>query len=424
MSSTASITHPSPTPAGARFPTLRERRSQFLAALSFVLLFPAFFYYQSAVAVGYVSNFLGGYFTAGAALTLPLLLLALAQAPYLRRIGSSASTTLFAVFMAMFATYVLAGAVTGTNAEITSTYLAYLLKFTAIFLAAALVNGQEARFQRLCQLLFLGIVITALTTASDGKFLQGAITVALGGEFFLDYQGLAYAYVVMLIYAVPSLNYLLRLGLYVASVVALFLIGARSEFAGFLVLVLVIEFCKARSRKRFLLTLMIMAAVAALAFVQLAETFADHRIFALLEVSSDQSVIERSDLQEDALRTIEENPVFGKYASYEQGHYAHNILSAWVDFGFLGFLILAGFLVAMLGMQLRMFRTFARNDLYVQSLSCTVFTVLLMLVAKHYTYQMLPVAAGLAYRLHSVLRPRRPAVIAVPGDRDRSSDPS
>lgn len=408
MSSTASITHALPPPAGPGFATLRERRSHVLAALSFVLLFPAFFYYQSAVAVSYVSNFLGGYFTAGAAITLPLLLVALFSAPYVRSIGSSAPTTLFAVFMAMFAGYVITGALTGANELITSTYLAYLLKFVSIFLVAALVNGQNAGFQRLCQVLFLGIVVTALTTASDGKFLQGAITVALGGDFFLDYQGLAYAYIVMLIYAVPSLNYLLRLGLYAASVVALFLIGARSEFAGFLVLVLVIEFCKARSRPRFLLTLAAMAMVGALAFMQLAETFADHRIFALLEVGSDQSVIERSDLMEDAVRTIEENPVFGKYASYEQGNYAHNILSAWVDFGFLGFLVLLGLLIALLGVHLRMFRTHARHDLFVQSFSCTVFTVLLMLVAKHYTYQMIPVAAGLAYRMHCILRPRSP----------------
>jgi len=380
--------------------------------MSFVLLFPAFFFYQSAVAVGFVSNFLRGYFTAGAAITLPLLLVALAFARHLRPVSTSAPMMLFTVFMTLFASYVIVGALTGANEEITSTYLAYLLKFVAIFLAVTLVNGQESRFQRLCRLLFLGMVVTALTTASDGKFLQGAITVALGGQFFLDYQGLAYAYIVVLIYTVPSLHYLPRLALYAGSVVALFLIGARSEFAGFLVLVLVIEFCKARSRKRFLLTLAAMSTVASLAFMQLAENFSDHRIFALLEVSSDQSVIERSDLMEDALRTIEENPISGKYASYEQGHYAHNVLSAWVDFGLLGFLVLSGFLVALLGVHLRLFKTHARHDLYVQSISCAVFTVLLMLVAKHYTYQMIPVAAGLTYRMHCVLGPRRRAAIA------------
>ncbi|MDR7334734.1 O-antigen ligase family protein [Roseateles asaccharophilus] len=405
MSSIASATS-APAPMATGY-SRREQRSDTLAMLSFVLLFPAFFYYQSAVAVGFVSNFLGGYFTAGAAVTLPLLLAALSSAPYLRKISSSAPTTLFAAFMVIFGGYVVVGGLTGANPEITSTYFAYLFKFTAIFLTATLVNGQSPSFQRLCQLLFLGVVVTALTTAADGKFLAAAITSALGGDFFLDYQGLAYAYIVMLIFAAPSLKYMLRLCLYAASVVALFLIGARSEFAGFIVIALVIEFCKARSRPRFVLTLGIMAGVAALAFVQLADTFADHRIFALLEVDADQSVIERNDLQEDAVATIEQNPIFGKYASYEQGHYAHNILSAWVDFGLLGFLILAGFLATMLGTQLRMFRTHARHDLYVQSLACTVFTVLLMLVAKHYTYQMIPVAAGLAYRLHCKLRAPR-----------------
>jgi O-antigen ligase len=408
MSSSTLIGHALPSPTGRGVAARREGRSHALAALSFVLLFPAFFYYQSGVAVGYVSNVLGGYFTAGAALTLPLLLMALASAPSLRSIGSSAPTTLFVMFMVIFAGCVVTGALIGANELITSTYLAYVLKFVSIFLVATLVNGQNTGFQRLCQALFLGIVVTALTTASDGKFLQAAITVALGGEFFLDYQGLAYAYIVMLIYAVPSMNYLLRLSLYAASVVALFLIGARSEFVGFLVVALIIEFCKAGSRPRFLFTLAAMAIVSALAFVQLAETFADHRIFALLEVDSDQSAIERSELMDDALRTIEENPVFGKYASYEQGNYAHNILSAWVDFGFLGFVVLSGFLVALLSMHLRMFRRHARHDLFVQSFSCTVFTVLLMLAAKHYTYQMIPVAAGLAYRLHCILRPANP----------------
>lgn len=378
----------------------RTQVSRTLAALAFLLLFPAFFFYQTFVEKGYIAPMLGGYFTAGATLVLPLLWLAYLKVPRWQRLGRSLPARLFLAFMLIFGLHIVIGISSGANAEITSTHAAYFLKFIALFLVALLVDGQSKNFQRIAQLLLLGIILMVLGTASDGKFLQGALFATLTGEFSLDYQGLAYCYIVITIYAAPSLNYLLRLGLYVASVVVLFLIGARSEFAGFLLLILVIEFCKASSRPRFLATVLVFCLIALLAYFELASSFADHRVFGLLQLSSDQSALERQDLHNMAMKTISENLLLGRYASYEPGHYAHNIMSAWVDFGLLGFLVFAALFIALTLKTLQKFRAWSRNDLYVQTLGSIALTVLLLLLAKHYTYQMVPIAVGLYCRFH------------------------
>ena len=53
-----------------------------------------------------------------------------------------------------------------------------------------------------------------------------------------------------------------------------------------------------------------------------------------------------------ALNSIAADPIFGEYGSYyvlgSAGKYAHNILSAWVDLGILGFSLLVALLARLL----------------------------------------------------------------------------
>jgi len=146
-------------------------------------------------------------------------------------------------------------------------------------------------------------------------------------------------------------------------------------------------------------------AAAAIAYIQLSGILADHRVLGLLELAADESALERRDQLAAAFRTIEARPLFGSYASYEPGWYAHNILSSWVDMGLLGLALVTVVSFSPLMGLLARGSPDSRHLWFAPALGSAIVVALLLLVAKTYTYQMILVAAGLHCR-YLALRPR------------------
>ncbi|WP_322867894.1 hypothetical protein U5922_017795 [Aquicoccus sp. G2-2] len=117
------------------------------------------------------------------------------------------------------------------------------------------------------------------------------------------------------------------------------------------------------------------------------------RILGLFELSHDQSFIERSIILNDALRTIGDHPFWGDYASYRQGYYSHNALSAWVDFGMFGFSI---YLLTVLAISKSAYKTYSNNKKENLPLFLLVGSFVLSIVlSKDYHHPMIGVVAGL-----------------------------
>ncbi|MDR7271843.1 O-antigen ligase [Pelomonas saccharophila] len=397
-----------------------SRTGHTLAAWAYFIIFPAFICYQILAIAGYISPALGGYFTAGASVAFPLLLLGLKRHRIPLSRGSSFVALTFACFLALWAFRVLTGMQAGADDEITSSHWAYIFKFIVLFLVARLLDGDAAGFHRYCTLALLAVAALVAVEGSGGQFLQASILQGLYAGFLLDYQGMAYAYMVMLAYCVLPLAIGWRFAVYLISFGALFLIGARSEFVGFVLMVGVVEYCKARSRPALLMKVLALIAVLAVFFFQYRSEFADNRIFAILEMSNDQSVMERAELHDAAVNTIQDKPLTGDYASYKPGNYAHDILSVWVDLGLVGFLLLLACIVAPLLVLLLQFARRSRDNLYVLTLAVCMVNALMVFFAKNYTYQMIPIALGLYCRYRAVRHPRtllarNPARMLPPG---------
>lgn len=376
----------------------RMNSGSIAASIAFLVVFPVYFLYQTLAQLGYIEPFLGTYFTAGAVAATPLLVVAYLLTPLNQRSSRSSVTHLFFALLYVFSISVGAGIVMGAPEETTSPHLAYVFKFVVLFWLARLVDGQARSFHRVCTVALIGIIATVAALGSEGQLLGASLIQASDGGYELDYQGLAFAYIVMLIYCATGMTRALRLLLYVVSVGMLFLIGARSEFVALFLLAATIEFCKARSRGVFLLLLTAMTAIGFATYLIAARSLPDQRMFALLDLGDDQSAIERARVFELALGTIADSPLFGAYASYPPGDYAHNIFSAWVDLGLVGFILLAILLVAPSTSLLGKFLKYSRSDLYVQSLASLMVTLLLLAFAKSYTYQLMPIAIGLYCR--------------------------
>ena len=370
-----------------------------------MLIFPAFFFYQTLVNSEFFGPVLGGYFTAGAAIAAPLLIASVWRHRLPLLSNCSVTGVLFGAFLTLFSLATIGGLQAGADEEITSSHVAYIFKFAVLFLVVRFVHAQSKWFRRFGAIIFVATIALVLATGKDGRFLQAAVLSDLTAlPFLLDYQGLAYAFIVIAIYVIPQLRLEIRWLLYAGSLAALFLIGARSEFAGFIAIALVVEYCHSRVRTTLLVGVALgVLGVAVVLFLN-GDSIADHRIFGLLKISADQSAIERSEMHAAALQTIDRRPFIGDYASYEAGHYAHNILSAWVDLGLLGFIAIVLLQALPLTKLLLSFRRDSRDPFYIQVLACQLFSTVLLIFAKNYTYQMIPIATGLYCRYRALQR--------------------
>jgi len=385
---------------------MRMRSGSPVAIFAFFLMFPGFFVYHTLVGKGHIPAVMGGYSTSIAALMLPLLAAAYARHALRDRGGRSLIDAVFFLFVIYFAALVGFNLLSGADPAIGIPHLASAVQFLSIFMVVKLVDLTSRAF-RVAAPAFVGL-LTAIVflNSPGGVFNVAPVDLHLSGDKVADYQGYAFVYVVLVLFFVATLRSAAsRMLVYAVAVPALFLNGARSEFIAFLLVLVLTEFYRARRKDVFALAMAGLVAVMLLSVGLLVELYPENRVLLLLGFDSDGSVVERARMLRMAWETMGESPILGAYASYPEGEYAHNILSAWVDLGLFGFLLFASLLLVPAVELLRDFRARAREPFYALTLSVFAFAVLLFLSSKNFTYQMFPVAIALYSRY------RRPPAI-------------
>lgn len=366
----------------------------------FLVVFPGFFLYHALVTRGLFPAALGGYAPAIAIITTPILAIV-----YLRRVLRSPAGFLnidaaYFAFLGFFALVVLANVLLQANGIVTRAHLAVIPQLAVAFLLARLVDPRDSRFRWGVAISFAVLTSLILLNISGSAIALAALGVDPSGEGLADYQEYAFVYCVVATYVVATIQTAAwRRGLELVAIVALFAVGARSEFVGFVLAVGVIELCYARHRALLTVVLSLAAVLLLLRVGVLIELLPESRLLGLLEYGYDGSVLARREMAESAYRTIAANPLFGGYASYPQGTYAHNALSAWVDLGLVGFLLYVSPVLVAAGDLARRFRRLSRDPMYILALSSIAFVVVLIALAKTFTYQLVPVALGLYARV-------------------------
>jgi len=132
-----------------------------------------------------------------------------------------------------------------------------------------------------------------------------------------------------------------------------------------------------------------------------ADLFERNRFFELFAPEASSSATARSELTANALTTIYANPIFGEYGSYAYstgygiGDYSHNLLSAWVDLGIIGFFFYVLLFFVAGRIVLKALKNTALNVNFISlAMGYLGFTVLLMLFAKDYKYMTFGLAMG------------------------------
>ena len=322
-----------------------HRSEQRLVQLAFILLFPGFFFYQTLLGLGITGAFLGGYFTRVAlVLAVPLI--------YFYAINARRRPQFISEFdraCAMLIVYLLlvllANFVAGADTMILQRYLQGLVFCIELYIIFRLIDLKDKKFLLMATVSLLAMSAITIHFSIDGFFYLHALNAAKDPDSLATYQGFArsYLYTFLIVVSISS-SVGARFLLYALAITTLFLNGARSEFSAVLFLVPLLEFYHSR-RKLFVVppVLVLMVVLAANAGT-IAAMLPQNRTLQLLDLSHSTSGVARQHLSRDAWRTITQNPAFGDFASYPDGHYAHNLLAAWVDFGLAGFLAFAAIL--------------------------------------------------------------------------------
>jgi hypothetical protein len=372
------------------------RLEQLVLGSAFFLLFPGFFLYHTLLGTGTTGAFLGGFFApVSVVYVLPLVLLFYARVQRDRHYLGPVDLH-YGLFLVYFLAVVGVNAAAGANPQVVTNHLLGILFLINIYVIFCFLDFSSRGFRLAALLSLAAMSAIALSFSVNGVFYLGSLGIAKDADSLATYQGFSRSYLITWLAAVAYSRALpLRLLLHASGAVTLFLNTARSEFVALLFIVPVIEFYYSRHKLYFILSSLILAAVANLYFDQLLAALPDNRILELLDLSQSTSANKRHHLTVHALQTISAHPLAGDYASYEPGYYSHNILSAWVDLGLVGLVYLSALmLVPLLPMVVREGFASRRCGNFMLGLGFAGVTVLLLLTSHYFTDMLIGATLG------------------------------
>lgn len=378
------------------FPIPGSRLERVTLTAAFLALFPGFFFYHFLLGTGQIHAFLGGYFTpVSLAFALPITVF------YIRQLRQNRSRLLpnelyYGGFLAFLCVVAVVNGANGKNPVIVIAHLLGALYMANTFIMFKMIDfaHPEVRYPSLLCLLGMSGIIFSYSV--DGVFRMDAMGLALDPSALSTYQGLARSYLVNCLCVVAYTRSLpLRAFLYAVGAISLFFNTARSEFVALLFAIPFIEFYFARHKTVFAIVLALIASLITMNLDHLLSMVPDNRIMELLDLSHSTSAIARRHLAELAMRTISTYPIFGDYASYAPGHYAHNIMSAWVDLGLFGFIYLVA-LLAFPTVSMLVRGYFSREDSgdLILGFSMACATILLLIKSHFFTDMLIGVMLG------------------------------
>lgn len=319
---------------------------KFIIQLAFMLLFPGFFFYQTLLGLGITRAFLGGYFTLVALiLTFPLMFfffIAVKRHEYyfLKFDFYCASCMMY------YAVVIAIQFVAGSDSMILKRYVQSIIFCINMYIIFRIIDFNDKKFIVLAMLSLVLMSGITIYFSIDGFFYLQALNEAKDPDSLATYQGFARSYIYTFLIVISTAKSIVtRFLLYGIATSTLFLNGARSEFSAVLFLVPIIELYYMKNKFYSIIIFLFLLLLLGANSESIIAMLPDNRTLQLFDLSHSSSAVAREHLASDAWRTITANPMFGDFASYPDGHYAHNILSAWVDFGLVGFVFLGALLI-------------------------------------------------------------------------------
>lgn len=324
-----------------------------IATAGLLGLFPIFILYHYLLAQGWIPPVFGGLFGMEAA---ALALLATLLLPWIitRQLGGAAGQ---GALLGLTIGYIALWTVVNSAFIGFGSYLVDAFRQSAstlvIWLALVFVGAfysLDGRASR-STLVVLGLLIAVAMVHAMVRFrspLGPWITFAANDEDspFSTYQAIGRSLLVTaILIAALARRRRSQIAILGIGVISLLLIGSRSDFFALALLtgwLTLHSIYRRRSSPIGFVGILVCIGVAAVFW----PIFLKSRNAEILDLSTSSSWQARMELEAWAMRVIRDHPIFGDFGYYLReggaGSYAHNVLSAWTNFGFLGFALYLG----------------------------------------------------------------------------------
>lgn len=328
-----------------------QRALDFLALLGFVVLFPGFVLYHHAVAVGWIPAVLGGLF-GGAATLLAVVSIVSIAGVFLGRLSvvPALEWSILGLLALFFVWTFAAGAVLSETYYAEQAVRESLTTLT-IWLAVYFVGSRLTLDRRMSAVLvvavivIVGILVHAMLMRRSfiGPFLEFHGERDAQNES-TTYQGIGRSILVLaIVFGCVQAKIWRHISVLALAALALLAVGSRSHLmASVAVLLTVIMLAVLRRGNR--VSGMLFIVVLFIVGQALAELFLDTRAGELLDLSRSTSWQARLRAQARVLEVLAQNPFLGDFGYHHAYRvpYVHNVLSAWAEYGAVGFLAYVG----------------------------------------------------------------------------------
>lgn len=319
-----------------------------LSLITVLALFPGFFFYNSGLSFGMFPDIFGGGFSLIAvALGVPLLTLQLSAFPQ-----RNTRIIWMDVFLFILVSYMIIWAV--INCAWGDDYQHNIVLLQEVLLTISLwlvlyVAFRNLRIENGTLILALSISLIAMLAVSlvnaQGQMYYAA-QLTTNEVRVASYQAFARSALVTSLLLLSVSSGMRMALLIISSLVLLFLLGARSEFVGFVMAGTLILYARESTSRVILLWVPFIICVLTYLTLTTDVLSGDSRILQLFDLSDSTSYLRRDAMQAYAVKVISSNWLLGNYGARldfsDMGSYSHNALSAWVDFGLIGFLLFSG----------------------------------------------------------------------------------
>ena len=368
-----------------------------LCLYSALLLFPGFFFYHTAVAVDLMPPVIGGFFTPIAILILIIYL----PLYFIFNCKLSKVFLLYFSFFIFWGFYVFIEYVIKyrlNNLGLLSWGLVAVITNVTSYITMLHFNLNDKKTVKYFFISFIIMCLIVLFYSNNGRFYLKAETDIDG---VASYQGFARSLLfVFYVCYVAYNNQRNKAIVMIISTIILFMNSARSELIFFIVSIFIFNFINLRKDKFTVILNLFLITLVSINFDYILAKFSSNRLFELMHISKSTSFEGREEFAKKAWQVIQDHPLLGDYGYYIDiygiGSYSHNILSAWADFGILGFIFFLGISLYLLIFFINKIIFKASSDKSIQLLFLFSSTLLLgYLTAKDYSFMFFGLSLGL-----------------------------
>lgn len=319
-----------------------------LSSLHILLLFTGFAFYHTLVLNHLIPSFLGGYFGLFSVLAFITML------PFLKIFFSKSipSAPLFSIinifaFLNLFLVTLIFSYYNGfyNDAVIQSfEVLIYWLSFMLIGFFFVLTDKTKLlkifNYFTFFYVLYIVYYILSegqlmLSFGNSDDFEKGEVS---------GYQGIARSFLIIALISTAFINNRVK-AIFLALLFAfiLFVIGARSEFYGFVGAILLYHSIMLFKFKSSFIAIGTLLSITFFLGLYYFDSLMESRQLQVLDLGNSSSWIARQDMKEFAINQIKNSPFLGEFGGHVKyqsvGTYAHNSLSGYVNYGLLFFIL-------------------------------------------------------------------------------------